>query len=60
MMPYCGVAGDAVAAGVRAARPLVALRGLVHVEGVVADGGLHPGVVRRVLVRVGVWMWMGV
>lgn len=64
-MPYCGCAGDRLTAGVWPALLAVALWGLVHVEWMVADGGLHPTVVLwccwvLVWMWVGVWMWMGV
>lgn len=65
MMPYCGCAGDRLTAGVWPALLTVALWGLVHVEWMLTDRGLDPGVVLwccwvLVWMWVGVWMWMGV
>lgn len=61
--PYCGCACDRLAAGIWCALLAVGLWGLVHVELMLADGGLDSAVVLRrcrVWMRVGVWMWMGV
>lgn len=62
MMPYCGCASDCLAAGVWRTLLAVALWGLVHVEWMLADGGLDSAVVLRccwVWMWVRVWMWMG-
>lgn len=61
MMPYCGCAGDCLAAGVWCVLLTVALCGLVHVELMFSDGGLDGAIVlgrRRVRVRMRVRMRM--
>lgn len=55
--PYCGCAGDRLAARVWCALLSMALWGLVHVERMLADRGLDSTVV---LCRCWVWMWVGV
>lgn len=64
MMPYCGCAGDCLAAGVWRVLLTVALCGLVHVELMFSDGGLDGAVVLgrgrvRVRMRVRMRMRMG-
>lgn len=61
MMPYCGCAGDCLAAGVWRVLLTVALRGLVHVKLMFSDRGLDGAVVLgrgRVRVRMCVRMRM--
>lgn len=63
-MPYCGCAGDCLAAGVWRILLTVALCGLVHVELMFSDGGLDGAVVLgrgrvRVRMRVRMRMRMG-